>query len=118
MNHPHNKDTVEAIIELHRLNWSQSKISRAVGINRKRIARILLVEKIREGQLQDSLNGRADQAASPLEGLKLCLHCEQPFDPDPRHVRRQKFCRRAACKLASKKQSQRKWSDKNPDYWL
>ncbi|MGB0742901.1 MAG: hypothetical protein ACPGSB_00110 [Opitutales bacterium] len=117
MNHPQNKDTIEAITTLHQLNWSKSKISKALGIHRKKIARILFAEKTREADDQDSLKSEIEGSEIPLGQVKLCRNCEQPFIADPRHLSRQKFCSRAECRNASKRYSQRKWSQKNPDYW-
>ena len=39
--------------------------------------------------------------------------------PDPRNLKNQKFCRKSACKSASKKHSQQKWLNKakNRDYF-
>ena len=39
------------------------------------------------------------------------------FVPDVCNVKRQKFCTKAECHRASKRESQRQWSAKNRDYW-
>jgi hypothetical protein len=48
-----------------------------------------------------------------------CPHCKQFFRPDPRNVRRQKYCSEPACRKASKAASQKKWLEKpeNQDYF-
>ncbi len=50
---------------------------------------------------------------------RRCKHCYDLFKPDPRNLKRQKFCRKLACKIASKKHSQQKWlmRPKNKDYF-
>ena len=70
---------------------------------------------------------------------RRCKSCDELYKPDPRHLKRQKFCPEPACKAASKKHSQQKWLNKpenrdhfsgpehitrvqawrqdNPDYW-
>lgn len=117
MKHPHNKDTIEAITALYSLDWSMSKIGRAVGINRKKIAAIL-AHKNQEATTQDSLNSQSGGPEQELDDVRQCSNCTRSFIPDPRHLNRQKYCRRAECRLASKRRSQRKWTDKNPDYWV
>jgi len=48
-----------------------------------------------------------------------CAHCKQLFRPDPRNVKRQKYCSRPECRKASKAASQKKWLEKpeNHDYF-
>jgi len=48
-----------------------------------------------------------------------CKNCQDLFKPDPRHLKRQKFCDKPECKTASKKYSQQKWLNKpnNQDYF-
>jgi hypothetical protein len=48
-----------------------------------------------------------------------CAHCKQLFRPDPRNVKRQKYCSRPECRKASKAASQKKWLEKpeNQDYF-
>lgn len=41
-----------------------------------------------------------------------CQHCRGLFIPDRRNIRRQKFCGKVACQLASKSRSQRRWLEK------
>lgn len=43
---------------------------------------------------------------------RRCKHCQNLYKPDPRQLKRQKFCRKPACKAASKKHSQQKWLSK------
>ncbi len=40
---------------------------------------------------------------------RRCKHCNSLYMPDPRNLKRQKFCRKAKCKEASKRYSQQKW---------
>ena len=50
---------------------------------------------------------------------RKCKHCQTFFDPDPRSVRRQRYCAQPACRQASKAASQRRWLYKpaNRDYF-
>ena len=50
---------------------------------------------------------------------RRCKHCQELYKPDPRHLKRQNFCRKPVCKAASKKHSQQKWLNKpkNQDYF-
>ncbi len=50
---------------------------------------------------------------------RRCKNCHDLFIPDPRNLKRQKFCRKPACKSASKKHSQQKWlkKAKNRDHF-
>ncbi|MFH2059537.1 MAG: hypothetical protein ABIJ59_11630 [Pseudomonadota bacterium] len=70
---------------------------------------------------------------------KKCRHCRRLFVPDPRNIEKQIYCRKPACKEASKKAGHKKWLSKpenknyfkgsehvervrawrkkNPDYW-
>jgi hypothetical protein len=50
---------------------------------------------------------------------RKCKHCQTFFDPDPRSVRRQRYCAQPACRQASKAASQRRWLHKpaNRDYF-
>ena len=43
---------------------------------------------------------------------KKCQHCQQLFIPDPRNAKRQQYCRKPACRKASKAASQKKWLHK------
>jgi len=49
---------------------------------------------------------------------KKCKHCRCLFHPDPRNHRRQQYCKKADCRKASKRASNRKWQSKpeNRDY--
>jgi len=51
------------------------------------------------------------------EGLRKCCHCGCWFRPHPRNAYHQEFCSKPACREASKRESQRKWSRKNPGYF-
>ena len=48
-----------------------------------------------------------------------CEHCNDYFQPNYRHIKRQKFCNKTECKKASKRKSQKKWlnKDENKDYF-
>ena len=50
---------------------------------------------------------------------RKCKSCHDLFMPDLRHLKRQKFCNKPGCKVASKKHSQQKWLDTptNRDYF-
>lgn len=50
---------------------------------------------------------------------RRCLHCNELFRPDPRNHSRQRYCREAACRSASKRASQARWNAKpaNRDYF-
>jgi len=50
---------------------------------------------------------------------RKCLCCGEMFRADPRNLRHQKYCLKAACRKASKAASQRRWLAKpdNKDYF-
>ena len=50
---------------------------------------------------------------------RKCRHCGTLFRPDPRNIRRQRFCSKPPCRRASKAESQRRWLAKadNRDYF-
>ena len=50
---------------------------------------------------------------------RRCKNCNDLFKPDPRNLKRQKFCDKQECKVASKKYSQQKWliQPKNRDHF-
>jgi len=50
---------------------------------------------------------------------RKCKHCQTFFAPDPRNVRRQRYCAQPACRQASKAASQHRWLQKpgNRDYF-
>ena len=50
---------------------------------------------------------------------RKCRCCKHLFKPDPRNLRHQRYCSKAACRKASKAQSQRLWLSKkeNQDYF-
>jgi hypothetical protein len=43
---------------------------------------------------------------------RRCKNCNDLFKPDLRNLKRQKFCDKPECKVASKKHSQQKWLSK------
>lgn len=47
---------------------------------------------------------------------RKCKHCHTFFLPDARNIKHQQYCRKAACRQASKTASQRKWLQK-PENW-
>lgn len=55
----------------------------------------------------------------PAIKRKRCRHCQKLFVPDPRNRNRQKYCRKPACRKASKAASQKRWLQKpeNQDYF-
>lgn len=48
-----------------------------------------------------------------------CKNCREYFYPDHRVVKRQKFCSKPTCRIASKRESQRRWLSQpnNRDYF-
>lgn len=52
-------------------------------------------------------------------GSCKCRHCGEFFEADARNRARQRYCRQAACRRASKADSQRRWLGKpgNADYF-
>lgn len=48
---------------------------------------------------------------------KRCIYCHQIFTPDPRIKDKQKTCNRQLCQTARKKQTQKRWTKRNPDYF-
>ena len=50
---------------------------------------------------------------------KKCCNCKELFIPDPRNIKRQKYCRKSECRQASKAASQKRWLAKpeNQDYF-
>jgi hypothetical protein len=50
---------------------------------------------------------------------RKCKHCKTIFVPDPRCVRRQRYCSTPQCRKASKAASQRRWHRQpdNRDYF-
>jgi hypothetical protein len=43
---------------------------------------------------------------------RKCRHCKKFFIPDPRNIKRQRYCREPLCRAASKAASQRGWLSK------
>jgi hypothetical protein len=50
-------------------------------------------------------------------GQKRCAYCGRYYRPDRRTRKTQKSCREAACRAKRKRESQRKWTRANPDYF-
>lgn len=50
---------------------------------------------------------------------KKCCNCKKLFIPDPRNIKRQKYCRKPDCRKASKAASHRRWLAKpeNKNYF-
>jgi len=48
---------------------------------------------------------------------KICKYCGKPFTPDPRVGDRQKCCGSPVCKSERKKEADRNWRKKNPEYF-
>lgn len=48
---------------------------------------------------------------------RQCRCCKDIFTPDYRNAKKQKYCSKPKCRAASKKAGQKKWSDKNPNYF-
>jgi hypothetical protein len=48
---------------------------------------------------------------------KKCRNCWELFQPNPQNATRQIYCKKPACRKASKAESQRRWREKNPDYF-
>lgn len=48
---------------------------------------------------------------------KICKYCGKLFTPDPRVGDRQKCCGSPACKAERKKEADRNWRKKNPEYF-
>jgi hypothetical protein len=49
-------------------------------------------------------------------GYRKCKHCKEYFMPHKRNAHHQRYCNKVGCRGASKRASQRKWADENPDY--
>lgn len=114
MDNPINQDTVDAIMALFKLNWSHRKITRALRVSRKKVGKILTNTHHALEPVQDSIKINKDYTSL----TQICRHCECEFELDPRHRSRQKFCSRAECRQASKRESQKQWVQKNSDYWI
>ena len=48
---------------------------------------------------------------------KKCCHCGCLYRPDCRNHKKQRYCAKPDCRKASKTESQRKWLQKNPDWF-
>lgn len=49
---------------------------------------------------------------------KPCCICRRWFRPDPRIGSRQRACRNPDCRSARQKKMQRRWRERNPDYFI
>ncbi|MBW2203029.1 MAG: hypothetical protein JRF52_02750 [Deltaproteobacteria bacterium] len=49
--------------------------------------------------------------------MKKCPYCKTQFIPHPKVGDRQKTCGKPACKAALKSDNNRKWCQRNPDYY-
>jgi len=49
--------------------------------------------------------------------MKKCPYCKTQFIPHPKVGKRQKTCGKPACKKALKSDNNRKWRQRNPDYY-
>ena len=49
--------------------------------------------------------------------MKKCPYCKTQFTPHPKVGDRQKTCGKPACKTALKADNNRKWRERNPDYY-
>ena len=49
--------------------------------------------------------------------LRRCAYCKKLFSPDPRCRFHQRFCSEAACRVASRAATQRKWRAKPENLW-
>lgn len=48
---------------------------------------------------------------------RKCLYCKEEFQVDVRNAKKQKCCRRTACRKAQKAARDARWRAKNPDYF-
>src|SRR3974390_1761750 len=55
----------------------------------------------------------------PPKARRNCLHCKELFLPDYRNAQRQRYCLKAECRKARKRESQRAWLAKpeNQNYF-
>jgi hypothetical protein len=51
-------------------------------------------------------------------GQPRCLYCGRYYKPDPRARKTQKSCPDATCRAKRKRESQRKWVEANPGYFM
>lgn len=49
--------------------------------------------------------------------VKRCKYCGRYFSPDRRLGQRQKSCQRGKCKKKRKKEAQKSWCARNPEYF-
>ena len=49
---------------------------------------------------------------------KPCCICRRWFRPDPRIGSRQRACRNPDCQAARRKKKQKRWRERNPDYFI
>jgi hypothetical protein len=48
---------------------------------------------------------------------RQCRCCKDIFTPDYRNSKKQEYCSKPACRAASKRASQKRWSKNNPNYF-
>ena len=49
---------------------------------------------------------------------KPCCICRRWFRPDPRVGSRQRACRNPDCQVARRRKKQKRWRERNPDYFI
>lgn len=49
--------------------------------------------------------------------LKRCPYCRKLFEPDPRTKYKQRVCSGIECQKKRRRETQKKWRDKNPTYF-
>lgn len=54
---------------------------------------------------------------SAKKTVRACAECGRRFQPDPRVLKRQRYCRRETCVIASRSAAQRRWSRKNKSHF-
>lgn len=65
-----------------------------------------------------NLTKELHKKSSSILKTKECLECGATFTPHPKHYKRQNFCSKDTCRKASKKHSQKLWSEgKGKWYW-
>ncbi len=52
-----------------------------------------------------------------MSGKKVCCICQRSFVPHPRIKDRQKTCAAPACRRELKRQANKAWRERNPDYF-
>ena len=54
----------------------------------------------------------------PIARKKPCCICRRWFRPHPRLGSRQRACPNPACQAALQKKNQKRWRERNPDYFV